>query len=188
MRRLLTTVFVVGVAISPMAVVGGPAPPPGGRDLENSSATFEVRLSLLIRLPGSTSIRLHAGPDIGSPVAYTIVGNHVWVGPDTTTPSVFTIADHCLVRTTTDEIQYTFSDGRIYRGPDPSAGVAIYTISEHRVYPGSDVTALPLLSFIGSRTHWGGGQAGQIVMTANVPIEGDPRLEVLLPILLLERY
>jgi len=188
MGKLLATVFVVEVAINLMVSVGRPVPPLMAESRESDSPPRRVLLPLLIRLPGAMPIWLHAGPDIGSPVAYTIVGNHVWVGPDMTNPSVFTIDDNCLLRTVTDEIQYTFSDSRIYRGPNPNAGMAIYTISEHRVYPGSDATEAPLLSFIGSRTHWGGDQAGQIVMTANVPIEGDPKLEVLLPILLLERY
>lgn len=187
MRKLLTTVFVAGVAISLIAAAGGPAPP-GSRHLEDSSTTFHVRLALLIRLPGSATIQLHAGPDLSSPVAYTIGNKQVWVGPDTTNPPVFTVNDMCLLRTITNEIQYTFSDGRVYRGPNPSAGTAIYTISGHRVYAGSAATEAPLLSFIGSRTHWGGDDAGQVLITANVRIEGHPMLELLLPILLLERY
>ncbi|MFQ5341410.1 MAG: hypothetical protein ACE5F6_07665 [Anaerolineae bacterium] len=188
MRNLLAAIFVVEVAFNLMVSGDGPAPPFRAGSLEDDSSPHRMLLPLLIRLPGTVPIRLHAGPDLGAPVAYTIDNNQVWVGPDTTNPSVFTIDDMCLLRTITNEIQYTFSDGRIYRGPYPGAGVAIYTISEHRVYAGSDATEAPLLSFIGNRTHWGADQAGQVVMTANVPIEGDPKLEVLLPILLLERY
>jgi len=187
MRKLLTTVLVAGVAISLIAAVGGPAPP-ASRQLQDSGTTFHVRLALLIRLPGSATIQLHAGPDLTSPVAYTIDNNQVWVGPDTTKPSVFTIDDMCLLRTISNEVQFTFSDGHIYRGPDPYSGTAIYTISGHRVYAGSDATEAPLLSFVDRRTHWGGDLAGQIVITANVRIEGHPMLELLLPILLLERY
>ncbi|MFQ5596273.1 MAG: hypothetical protein ACE5HA_19190, partial [Anaerolineae bacterium] len=171
MRNLLATIFVVAAAINPMVSVGGPAAPQRANGLENDSPRSRVLLPLLIRQPGAMPIWLRAGPDLSSPVAYTIDNNQVWVGPDTTNPSVFTIDEMCLLRTITNEIQYTFSDGRIYRGPDPNAGMAIYIISEHRVYAGSDATEAPLLSFIGNRTHWGGDRAGQVIMTANVPIE-----------------
>jgi len=45
----------------------------------------------------STTVRLHAGPTLESPVAYTIAGDKVWVGPDTTKPSVYTVEGERLL-------------------------------------------------------------------------------------------
>ncbi|MFQ5341187.1 MAG: hypothetical protein ACE5F6_06525 [Anaerolineae bacterium] len=135
----------------------------------------------------STTVRLHAGPTLESPVAYTIAGDKVWVGPDTTKPSVYTIEGKRLLHSRSSEIQYTISGNRIYRGWNANSN-AVYTVVGHRVWQGASVAGKPLLTYVGNHVHWGGNAAGRMILTASTTIEGSANLEFLLPILLLERF
>lgn len=132
-------------------------------------------------------VRLYAGATLSAPIAYTIDGDKVWVGADTTRPSVYTIRNERVLRSFDKQIAYTFSGDRIYRGSDTSSG-AVYTIVGHRVFQGGTATGDALLTFLDSHTHWGASSTGEIVLTSTVVIQGNPTLEFLIPILLLERF
>lgn len=133
------------------------------------------------------AVRLHAGPTLESPVAYTIAGDKIWVGPDTTKPSVYTLEGGRLLHSRSSEIQYTISGNRIYRGRNANSN-AVYTVVGHRVWQGASTTGEPLLTYVGNHVHWGSNAAGRMILTANTTIEGSANLEFLLPILLLERF
>ncbi|MFQ5854763.1 MAG: hypothetical protein ACE5LU_03850 [Anaerolineae bacterium] len=140
-----------------------------------------------VALTVETQVRLHAGTTLRGSIAYTIEGDNVWVGDDTTSQPVYILQGHRLMRSFNNEIQYTLSGSRIYRGSDTRRD-AVYTISEHRVFSGDTVIGEALLTFVGNHVHWGSNAVGRTIMTANTDIEGNPTLEFLLPILLLERF
>lgn len=154
----------------------------------DNCAVFTAFLPLVIRTPASAPISLHAGSTLDAPVVYTIRGAYVWVGPGATNPPVYTVDDYHVTRTASNEMLYTFSGNHIYRGSHTAAEFAIYTIVEHQVYDGGNAKGHPLLSYVGNQVRWEAGPTRQIMVTASVPVEGNPRLEFLLPILLLERF
>ncbi|RME49193.1 MAG: hypothetical protein D6791_01335 [Chloroflexi bacterium] len=100
---------------------------------------------------------------------------------------MYTLQGDRLLHSLSSEIQYIRSGNRIYRGGNANSE-AVYTITDHRVFPGASATGKPLLTFVGNHVHWGDGATGRMIMTANTDIEGNPTLEFLLPILLLERF
>ncbi len=133
------------------------------------------------------TLRLHAGPTLSSPILYTIDGNKVWIGVNTSRLPIYILEGNRLLRSYSKEIQYTFKSQRVYRGGDTTSS-AIYIIQDNRVYAGENTPGEPLLSFVGQRVYWGAGPTSDVALIAPINLEDNELLKFVLSVLLLERF